>query len=60
MTNYSHHANSANSVGGHVTWLLMLQSKVVGEAYLLQCFPDSVIVLTLYYSKQEGQKMWLL
>ena len=34
----------ANSTGGAVSWLLKLQSKILGDAYLLQCFPGTVAI----------------
>ena len=51
MTSHSHHTDRANSTGGAVAWLLKLQSKMLGDAYLLQCFPGT---------KQEGEEMLLL
>ena len=29
---------------GHMAWLLKLQSKMLGDAYLLQCFPGTVTI----------------
>ena len=51
MTSHSHHTDRANSTGGAEAWLLKLQSKMLGDAYLLQCFPGT---------KQEGEEMLLL
>ena len=51
MTSHSHHTDRANSTGGVVACLLKLQSKMLGDAYLLQCFPGT---------KQEGEEMLLL
>ena len=44
MTSHSHHTDRANSTGGAVAWLLKLQSKMLGDAYLLQCFPGTVTI----------------
>ena len=44
MTSHSHHTDRANSTGGAVDWLLKLQSKMLGDAYLLQCFPGTVTI----------------
>jgi hypothetical protein len=35
MTSHSHHTDRANKAGGAVAWLLKLQSKMLGDAYLL-------------------------
>ena len=35
MTSHSHHTDIANSTGVAVAWLLKLQSKMLGDAYLL-------------------------
>ena len=35
MTSHSHPTDRANSTGGAVAWLLKLQSKMLGDAYLL-------------------------
>ena len=45
---------------GAVAWLLKLQSKILGDVYLLQCFPGTVTKLLILCTKQEGQEMWLL
>ena len=62
MTSHSHHTDTANSTGGAVAWLLKLQSKMLEDAYLLQCFPEThnITLSYQYYSKQEGQEMSLL
>ena len=44
MTSHSHHTDRANSTGGAVAWLLKLQSKMLGDAYLLQCFPGTITI----------------
>ena len=44
MTSHSHHTDRANSTGGAVAWLLKLQSKMLQDAYLLQCFPGTVTI----------------
>ena len=44
MTSHSHHTDRANSTGGAVAWLLKLQSKMLGDAYPLQCFPGTVTI----------------
>ena len=44
MTSHSHHTDRANSTGGAEAWLLKLQSKILGDAYLLQCFPGTVTI----------------
>ena len=44
MTSHSHHTDRANSTGGAVAWLLKLQSKMLGYAYLLQCFSGTVTI----------------
>ena len=44
ITSHSHHTDRANSTGGAVAWLLKLQSKILGDAYLLQCFPGTVTI----------------
>ena len=44
ITNHSPHTDRANSTGGAVAWLLKLQSKMLGDAYLLQCFTGTVTI----------------
>ena len=44
MTSHSHYTDRVNSTGGAVAWLLKLQSKMLGDAYLLQCFPGTVTI----------------
>ena len=44
LPTHSHHTERANSTGGTVAWLLKLQSKMLGDAYLLQCFPRTVTI----------------
>ena len=65
MTSHSHHNDRANSTGGVVAWLLKFQCKMLGDAYLPQCFTGTVIVQVYNivlpgYSMQAGQEMWLL
>ena len=63
MTSHSHHTDRANSTGGAVAWLLKLQSKMLGDAYLLQCFPGTVTIYSsclVLCTKQEGEEMLLL
>ena len=44
MTSHSHHTDRANSTGQAVSWLLKLQSKMLGDAYLLHGFPGTVTI----------------
>ena len=60
MTSHSHHTDRANSTGGAEAWLLKLQSKMLGDAYLLQCFPGTVTIQLALCTKQEGEEMLLL
>ena len=64
MTSHSHHTDRANRTGGAGIWLLKLHRKMLGVAYLLQCFTrtdcHNKTLYYQYYSKQEGQEMWLL
>ena len=60
MISHSPHTDRANSTGGAVAWLLKLQSKVLGDAYLLQCFPGTVTISVVLCTKQEGEEMLLL
>ena len=63
IASHSHHTVRVNSTGGAVAWLLKLQSKMLGNADLLQFFPRDCHNITLYYkyySKQDSPEMWLL
>ena len=43
MSSQSHHTDIANSTGGALA--LQRQSKMLGDAYLIQCFPVTVTII---------------
>ena len=53
MTSHSHYTNRANSTGGaSKAWLLKLQSKMLGDAYLLQCSTEVIVsTITLFCTR---------
>ena len=64
MTSHSHHTDRANCTDRAVAWLLKLQSKMLGDAYLYAMLPRDCHNITCTTSTTLSRRVricaWLL